>query len=141
MSKQWIEDINLMHTKFGVKEWVDDKLEKREYKLLKSYLSFRLMMMYEELGETIHAAHVDSDATEVVDGIIDLCVFAIGTLDAFGVDCERAWDEVLHANMIKTPGMKPERTNSFGLPDLIKEAGWKAPSHRNNVGNLKHIMK
>jgi predicted HAD superfamily Cof-like phosphohydrolase len=141
MSTNWIQDIENMHAKFGVNEWVNEKLENGENKLLKSYLSFRLMMMHEELGETMHAAHVDADATEVVDGIIDLCVFAIGTLNAFGVDTERAWDEVLDANMIKTPGVKPERANQWGLPDLIKQADWKAPSHRNNVGNLKHIMK
>ena len=141
MSANLIQDIENMHAKFGVNEWVNEKLENGEHKLLKSYLSFRLMMMHEELGETMHATHVDADATEVVDGIIDLCVFAIGTLNAFGVDTERAWDEVLEANMVKTPGIKPERANQWGLPDLIKPADWKAPSHRNNVGNLKHIMK
>ena len=36
---------------------------------------------------------------EVVDGLIDLCVVAIGTLDALGVDPYRAWDEVHKANM------------------------------------------
>jgi len=141
MSNHWTKDIALMHDKFGVKDWVNEKLDEQDYKLLKSYLSFRLTMLHEELGETITAAHVDSDATEVVDGIIDLCVFAIGTLDAFGVDVDRAWDEVLHANIVKERGSKPERPNKFGLPDLVKPNGWRAPSHRNNVGNLKHIMK
>ena len=141
MSTEWTKDIALMHHKFGVHNWMENQIEQGNKKLLKRYLSFRLMMMHEELAETIKAAHVDCDATEVVDGIIDLCVFAVGTLDIFDVDIERAWDEVLEANMSKEPGTKPERQNKFNLPDLIKPDGWTAPSHRNNVGNLKHIMK
>jgi len=141
MSNHWTKDIAMMHDKFGVKKWMSEKLANKEYELLKRYLSFRLIMLHEELGETIQAAHVDDDATEVVDGIIDLCVFAIGTLDVFDVDVEKAWDNVLEANMSKETGSKPERANKFNLPDLIKPSGWQAPHHRNNVGNLKHIMK
>jgi len=109
--------------------------------LLKRYLSFRLLMMQEELSETMKAAQVDCDAAEVVDGIIDLCVFAIGTLDVFGVDIEQAWSDVLIANMSKEPGEKPERKNAFNLPDLIKPNGWIAPSHNENVGYIEHILK
>jgi len=73
---------------------------------------------------------------EVVDALIDLCVVAIGTLDAYGVDSNKAWDEVLKANMSKEPGIKPERPNPLGLPDLMKPEGWVAPSHVGNYGRL-----
>ena len=72
MSNHWTKDIAMMHDKFGVKKWMSERVANKEYKLLKRYLSFRLMMLHEELGETIQAAHVDDDATEVVDGIIEL---------------------------------------------------------------------
>jgi predicted HAD superfamily Cof-like phosphohydrolase len=90
----------------------------------------------EEMNETIDAAIFDRNPEEVVDGLIDLCVFAIGTLDVFGIDAYVAWDEVLDANMIKEPGVKPGRPNPFGLPDLLKPSGWVPPNHRGNHGDL-----
>ena len=70
----------------------------------------------------------------VVDGLIDLCVVAIGTLDAMGVNVHKAWDEVLTANMAKEVGVKESRPNPLGLPDLIKPEGWIAPVHFPNHG-------
>ena len=63
-------------------------------------------------------------------------VIAIGTLLAFGVDVEKAWDVVHKANMAKEVGTKPERPNPLGLPDLMKPEGWENPSHNGNYGNL-----
>ena len=80
------------------------------------------------------------DPEEIVDGLIDLCVFAIGTLDVFGVDANQAWDQVYKANMVKSPGVKEGRPNPFGLPDLIKPEGWKSPSHEGNHGNLTNAF-
>ena len=82
---------------------------------------------------------VNMDAEEIVDGLIDLCVVAIGTLDAFGVNANKAWDEVLKANMNKRVGVKETRPNPLGLPDLMKPADWKAPSHEGNYGKLHNI--
>ena len=92
----------------------------------------------EELMET-EAALTNDDAEEIVDGLIDICVVAIGTLDAFGVDPYKAWDEVLKANLNKTVGVKPERPNPLGLPDLIKPEGWEGPSHEGNHGKFNNI--
>lgn len=74
------------------------------------------------------------DSEEIVDGLIDLCVVAIGTLDALGVNVHKAWDEVYEANMNKEVGVKESRPNPLGLPDLIKPEGWTAPSHEKNHG-------
>jgi len=121
--------MNDMHTKYGVHEWVKNNPDK-----LSEYLEFRLNFLQEELDETRAGAILDKNPEEVVDGLIDLCVVAIGTLDAFGVDAHKAWDEVLKANMAKEVGVKPERPNPLGLPDLIKPEGWTNPSHKENHG-------
>jgi hypothetical protein len=130
----WAHDIYMMHNKFGVKEWFEQNKDDKD--LMAKYLRFRLKMCMEEMNETIDAAIFDHNTEEVVDGLIDLCVFAIGTLDVFGVDANAAWDQVYEANMSKKPGVKPGRPNPFGLPDLLKPAGWKPPSHAGNHGDL-----
>jgi len=133
MSKDWVKDIQDMQTKYGVNEWVENNPDK-----LKQYLEFRIDFLREELDET-ETALIGMDAEEIVDGLIDLCVVAIGTLEAFGVDSHKAWDEVLKANMSKMVGVKKERPNPLGLPDLIKPEGWKNPSHEGNHGKLNDI--
>lgn len=136
MSKNWVEDIEQMQDKFGTLDWVFDN--KKDVDKLKSFLRFRIEFLQEELDETRNAYKV-MDAEEIVDGLIDLCVVAIGTLDAFGVDAYKAWDEVLKANMTKSVGVKEGRPNPLGLPDLMKPEGWKAPSHEGNHGILNDL--
>ena len=129
----WANDIYMMHNKFGVKEWFENNKDDKD--LMAKYLKFRLSMCQEELDETMDAIN-NRDSEEIVDGLIDLCVFAIGTLDVFGVDANDAWDRVFNANMAKSPGVKPGRPNPFGLPDLMKPEGWVAPSHEGNHGDF-----
>ena len=133
----WANDIAMMHHKFGVREWFEANKDNKE--LMSKYLRFRLSMCEEELLETLKA-WAEGDSEEIVDGLIDLCVFAIGTLDVFGVDANAAWDRVYEANMVKSPGVKPGRPNPYGLPDLIKPEGWTAPSHEGNHGNLPDVF-
>ena len=137
MSKDWVQDINNMHEKYGVRPVVE-KMTRLD---LRTFLNFRVKFLNEELDETKLAANNAGyiDAEEVVDGLIDLCVVAIGTLDAFGIDANKAWDAVLEANMNKEVGIKETRPNPLGLPDLIKPEGWVAPSHEGNHGDLKKI--
>jgi hypothetical protein len=133
----WVNDIYHMHNKFGVREWFE--LNKDNKDLMASYLRFRLDMCREELDETCDAA-MAGDPEEIVDGLIDLCVFAIGTLDVFGVDAKKAWNAVYAANTAKQPGVKPGRPNPFGLPDLLKPEGWTAPTHEGNHGDLSNAL-
>jgi len=136
MSTNWFKDMQDMHIKYGVNKWVQaEKQSDVEVKRFNDYMDFRLDMMQEELDETRNA-FVNKDPEEMVDGIIDLCVFAIGTLEVFGVDANKAWDEVYKANMNKEVGIKEGRPNPLGLPDLIKPKGWKGPSHEDNHGNI-----
>ena len=136
MSKDWVKDINEMQYKYGVHKWIHDNRDNKEN--LRRYLEFRIDFLREELDET-EAALVSMDSEEIVDGLIDLCVVAIGTLDAFGVDPYKAWDEILRANLSKEVGVKPERPNPMGLPDLIKPEDWEEPDHSDNHGKLNNI--
>lgn len=131
MSTDWVNDIEVMQDKFETLEWVFNNKENKDK--LKAFLKFRIDFLQEELDET-KKAYETMDGEEIVDGLIDLCVVAIGTLDAFGVDAYKAWDEVLKANMSKNVGVKEGRPNPLGLPDLMKPEGWQAPSHQGNHG-------
>jgi len=138
MSENWVDDINAMHKKFGVHDWFKAELKKDPNKL-KEFLEFRMKMVQEEVDETNEAIQ-HKDPEEIVDGLIDICVFAIGTLDAFGIDAYKAWDEIYNANMMKNVGVKEGRPNPLGLPDLIKPDNWKNPSHKGNHGNLHNAL-
>ena len=128
MSQNWVQDMAVMHAKFDVNKAV----ESMSPEVLKEFLKFRINFLQEELDEMKKADNAD----DVVDALIDLCVVAIGTLDSFGIDAYKAWDEVHNANMSKEPGIKESRPNPLGLPDLIKPEGWKGPEHRGNYGYL-----
>ena len=133
MSSNWAKDIEDMQYKYKTKAWMFNN--KHAPEALQAYLEFRIDFLQEELNET-KSGVAFGDAEEVVDGLIDLCVVAIGTLDAFGVDANKAWDEVLKANLAKEVGIKPERPNPLKLPDLIKPEGWVGPVHEGNHGNF-----
>lgn len=141
MSNDMVKDIHDMHAKYGVHEWVRTKIEEDDKEALKSFLNFRMDFINEEYKETLKAIYHDQDPEEVVDGLIDIIVVALGTLDAFGINSHKAWDEVHNANMAKKVGVKPERPNPLGLPDLIKPLEWKAPSHDGNHGYFPHFIQ
>ena len=130
--KDWVKDVGDMHSKFGVHK-VTRGLAREE---LATYMSFRINFLQEELMELKTAKTAD----DVVDALIDLCVVAIGTLDAYDVDAYTAWDRVHAANMTKQVGVKPSRPNPLGLPDLIKPAGWEAPTHIDNGGLFAKVF-
>jgi len=156
MSTNWVQDITDMQSKFGVHKWVAQKIVANDFESLQKFLKFRIDFLKEELLETAKAAGLqpalnednelvfisfdaEADPEEIVDGLIDLCVVAIGTLDAFGIDAHKAWDAVHAANMAKEPGVKASRPNKLGLPDLIKPEGWQPPSHKGNHGILRQL--
>lgn len=126
----WVSDIKRMHRKFEMTKVFENfnSEEKRQF------LEFRADFIQEELDEL--KSQMDNPE-EVVDALIDICVVAIGTLDAYGIDSQRAWKEVLTANLAKEPGIKEGRPNPLGLPDLMKPEGWVAPDHSGNHGRLE----
>lgn len=133
LNRSWVKDINEMHSKFGVHAAVDG-MDKEK---LKKFLEFRINFLQEELDEMKNAQTAD----DVVDALIDLCVVAIGTMDAFNIDAHEAWDRVHHCNMMKEVGIKESRPNPLGLPDLVKPTGWYPPTHVDNVGKLDKIFE
>lgn len=136
MSYIWHQDMEDMHDMFKVRE----SIKKMDKDTLRKFLKFRGECVQEEVDELHHAiSGKDIDAEETVDALIDIIVFAIGTLDLFGVDANKAWNEVLNANMAKKIGIKKERPNPYGLPDLIKPEGWEAPNHEDNHGILEEL--
>ena len=133
MSAIWFQDIADMHTKYGVNK----KVNEFDAEKLRKFLEFRVAFLEEELNELKDNMN---NPEEIVDALIDLCVVAIGTLDAFEVNAGRAWNEVHKANMAKEVGIKASRPNPLGLPDLIKPEGWTAPSHEHNHGLLTKMV-
>lgn len=123
-----VEDIKDFIEKYGFKDQ-DINISK---------LSFRVSLLEEELYET-QSALVNHDKEEFVDGLVDLVVVALGTLEMLDVDIEKAWSEVHKANMSKVVGIKPGREISGGF-DLKKPDGWVGPSHKENVGRLEKIF-
>ena len=138
MSTNWVQDIADMHQKFGVNPVIRNFDKEKFY----AFLEFRRKFLQEELDEMQKAMNdfnegkVDAAtaADDIVDALIDLCVVAIGTLDAYDVNAYEAWDRVHKKNMEKEVGIKASRPNPLGLPDLIKPEGWTAPTHRDNTG-------
>ena len=132
MGVNWMADIAEMHMKFGVREATTNM----DADKLKQYFDFRIRFLQEELDELKNATNAD----DAVDALIDLCVVAIGTLDAYNVNSMEAWNRVHTANMAKQVGIKATRPNPLGLPDLIKPEGWESPVHYDNVGLLSAIF-
>lgn len=116
-----------MHAKFGIVITHYDK------ETLYNFLKLRIAQLREELTET-EDAFILKDPEEIVDGLIDLMVFTLGTLDLYGVDVDKAWRSVMDANLAKEVGIKEGRPNPFGLPDLKKGPDWIPPSHTGNHG-------
>ena len=133
MIGDWVQDIEDMHTQFGV----NDKIRTFDKEKLKQFLNFRVAFLEEELNELKDNLN---NPEEIVDALIDLCVVAIGTLDAFEINAYQAWETVHNANMAKEVGIKASRPNPLGLPDLIKPEDWRAPSHKNNYGLLNKLV-
>jgi predicted HAD superfamily Cof-like phosphohydrolase len=96
------------------------------------FLRFRINFLDEEVNELEDAATAD----DAVDALIDLIYVAVGTLDLFGVDIAKAWNEVHTKNMQKYPGANATRPNRSGFPDAIKPDDWESPCHKGNTGLL-----
>lgn len=150
LSGDWVQDNYEMYEKYGMNE----PIAKLDRPTLLNYIKFRLDFLQEEINEAqaayLNLAGLGEDTPnidpgqrqavavnagdDIVDAMIDLCVVAIGTLNSLNVDAYEAWDRVHQANTQKIVGIKASRPNPFGLPDLVKPAGWTSPSHADNIG-------
>lgn len=78
--------------------------------------------LYEEVQEFIHATEVVSQ----YDAMLDLIVFALGTIEHMGLPFQDGFDAVMDANMAKVRGDKGRGTKM----DLIKPPGWEGPERK-----------
>ena len=131
----WKEDIKHLNNKYHIRDFINDLVKHKNKSLLIDYLKFRADFIHEELQE-LYLSIEEQNPEDVVDALIDIIVVALGTLDCFDVRIDESWRAVHKANMTKEVGVKKERPNPLGLPDLSKPEGWEPPSHDGNHGNL-----
>jgi predicted HAD superfamily Cof-like phosphohydrolase len=104
----------MMHLRFGINhERAEATLAEKE---------FRIKAFREEVQEFEDS----SDPAEELDALVDLVVFAMGTVERRGWEniFDEAYERVMEANMAKEVGPNQKRGN-YAL-DLVKPDGWKA---------------
>lgn len=129
-----IKDIKDLNKRFDITNTVRNM----EPDLKQEYLDFRISFLQEELAELLQSRDY-KQWDGVVDALIDLVVVALGTLESFDIDINKAWTRVHFANMLKEKGINNTRDNRFNLPDLVKPESWQEPYHYDNVGTLEEI--
>lgn len=109
-----------------------------EGELTEEKLDYRMGLLKEEYQETEGAWRV-GNAEEWVDGHIDIIVVAMGNLAIAGVNGERAFNEVMNANMKKELGSRGKAGGVEGM-EIFKPKGWIPPDHSDNHGKLDSVM-
>ena len=115
-------DVQNLHNKFGVPTATEPSFLGQEL------YGFREKFMQEELDE-FKVACKAQDMEGAADALIDLVYVAMGTADMMGLPWQALWDEVQRANMSKIRAERAEQSTRGTAFDVIKPAGWKAPSH------------
>jgi len=89
--------------------------------------AFRVACLMEELNEY---AEADSFVGEY-DALIDLIVFAFGTLERHGYPADKGFASVMAANLKKEVGNNPNKSDegrsAYKGVDLVKPKGWVGP--------------
>ncbi len=112
------QDLVDFHTKFNM------LVGKTPAPLTPRLMKERIDCMAEELCELGEAVQ-ERDMDKVVDALIDLMYFAMGTCVMLGIDFDAHWSEVQRTNMSKERGVG-KRGHAV---DMVKPAGWTAPNH------------
>ncbi len=95
--------------------------------LVESEFDYLMKAFAEEINE-IKEAHERQDLVEFVDGILDLCYFAIGGAYRAGVSPEKlelCFQAIHEANMTKKKGVQAKRGGV--AVDAVKPDGWTPP--------------
>jgi len=113
--------VKQMHTQYGIQN------NNRPSHLSAEEKDFRVACLQEELREYRESTTLEDE----LDSILDLIVFAFGTLERQGMleIAEEAYKRIMKANMAKELGGTKQRegTPAFAI-DLKKPAGWVAPN-------------
>jgi len=116
MESKLMDLVKAMHAKFGLENI------KGVVHLTKEEKEFRSVAMLEELNEYIAA----DTLVDQYDALLDLIVFAVGTLERHGFPLQAGFEKVMEANMAKELGQNGEKRGGFKR-DLVKPEGWTAP--------------
>lgn len=107
--------IKMMHKKFQLNNEGEPCLLSDEEK------QFRCKALQEELDEYKNA----NSLVDQYDALLDLIVFAIGTLERQGLPLLEGFDAVMKANLNKEIGINAKRGNF--QRDLVKPQNWVGP--------------
>jgi predicted HAD superfamily Cof-like phosphohydrolase len=108
--------VKAMHKKFGLENLTGPTYLGIDEK------QFRVAALKEELEEYERA----SDLVDEYDALLDMIVFAVGTLDRQGLPLLEGFKHVMDANMAKELGQNGNKRGGFKR-DLVKPAGWQSP--------------
>lgn len=116
MESRILNLVKAMHQKFDLANEVGPTHLQQDEK------EFRIAAMQEELTEY-------KDATTLVDqydALLDLIVFAVGSLERHGFPLLAGFEIVMRANCAKEVGQNGSKRGGFKR-DLVKPIGWTAP--------------
>lgn len=119
MESRIMDIVKSMHKKFGLDNQTGPtKLDEQEK-------AFRINALQEELNEYEHAQTL----VDEYDALLDLIVFAVGTLERQGFPLLAGFEKVMEANMAKEVGQNGSKRGGFKR-DLVKPPGWTAPEEK-----------
>lgn len=109
--------VKKMHTKFGLENNDGPTFLTAEEK------AFRIKALREEIDEYEQS----TDLVSEYDALIDLMVFATGTLERQGFPLQEGFESVMKCNMQKELAGSCENSKRGFKRDLVKPANWKGP--------------
>ena len=109
------------HQKFGLDPTKQPDFPFEEIWKLKN------LHMQEELNE-IRAAAINGNLEEYFDGLIDLVYVALGAAYLAGLPFEQGFFRVHQANMKKVRALREEDSKRGSTYDIVKPAGFVAPT-------------
>ena len=116
-----IKDIQAFHEKFGLSQSGEPRMLDLEQSM------FRVTCLKEEVAE-FEEAMQRGDLVESFDALIDLVYFALGTAHLMNLPFEEGWKRVHEANMAKVRAELASDSKRGSAYDVVKPAGWKAPT-------------
>lgn len=146
-----LRDIAEFHEKFGL------EYNGKPRVLEQDLMEFRHKFMHEELTEykdnamgalfelgrkELHHTLITHHLEEQLDALVDLMYVALGTAYLHGFTREKfyeAWRRVHAANMAKVRVERLEDSKRGSKYDVVKPAGWTAPSHTDLIEDHIHV--
>ena len=115
------DDVAAFHKRFGLEPTQQPDFPDQHIWMLKN------IHMQEELNE-IRAACLTGDLEQYFDGIIDLVYVALGAAYLAGLPFDEGFKRVHEANMKKVRAVTAEDSKRGSTYDIVKPAGWVAPT-------------